>query len=335
MRVLMFLPEPMQSRCFSQADLARLHKNHDVILTACHDGPELRRKWSEWAEQCDAIVTGWGSPVITDEMLDESPGVRLIVHAAGSVKHLLPTSVWDRGIRVASCNEALAIGVAETTLGMIIAGLKGFFPCNDLTHSGGWKISELACPGFEVREVYEVTIGLIGASQAGRHVIRLLRAFETTVLVADPHLSDEEAARLDVERVSLDQLMRRSDVVSLHAPALPDTRHLLGRDQFRAMKDGAIFINTARGAIVDEAALVAELETGRIRAFIDVTDPEPPVVNHPFRKLANVVLTPHIAGALSNGCLRVGRSAVDQLIRFGLGQKMPGEVTADRLTILA
>ena len=222
----------------------------------------------------------------------------------------------------------MGIGVAETTLSLMIAGLKGMFPASYETRAGRWHHSKPG--GFPIREMYDVTIGLIGASRIGRHVIRLLANFEVNVLLVDPFVSAAEAALLGVELVSLDDLLRRSDVVSLHAPRCPETRHMLSRDQFKLMRNHAIFINTARGMIVDEAALCDELRTGRIFAFIDVTDPEPPAVDHPFRSLPNVVLLPHIAGAVGNGCLRMGRSIVDQLLEFADGKTMHGEITREQ-----
>jgi phosphoglycerate dehydrogenase-like enzyme len=335
MRLFLFVPNSMQQRCFAPADLERLRVAHELVCARGEEAAELLREWNAHAPQVDAIITGWDTPSITDAMLDQAPRLRLLVHAAGSVKFLLPPSFWQRRIRVVTCNDALAVGVAETTLGMMIAGLKGLFPANALTHAGDWKSAPLVMPGFPVREMFDITVGLIGASKVGRQVIRLLRNFEVSILVADPYLSREEAARLGVQRVRLDELMRQSDIVSLHAPALPMTRHMLGREQFAAMKDHAIFINTARGTIVDEEALAEELKTGRIFAFLDVTSPEPPAADHPFRKLPNVVLTPHIAGAMSNGCRRMGRSAVDQLLLFAQDQHLPGEVTAEQMAILA
>lgn len=335
MRIFLFIPESMRRRCFAPADLDRLRGNNELVCAVSEDVEGLKDEWSRFAPQADAIITGWDTPPITAAMLDQAVQMRLLIHAAGSVKHLLPQDFWQRRIRVVTCNDALAVGVAETTLGMMIAGLKGLFPANAITHAGGWKSEPLVLPGFPVREMFDITIGLIGASKVGRQVIRLLRNFEVSILVADPYLSREESARLGVQRVGVDELMRQSDIVSLHAPALPMTRHMLGRDQFAAMKDHALFINTARGSIVDEAALVQELQTGRIFAFLDVTSSEPPAVDHPFRKLPNVVLTPHIAGAMSNGCQRMGRSAVDQLLLFAQGRHIPGEVTAEQMAILA
>jgi len=129
--------------------------------------------------------------------------------------------------------------------------------------------------------------------------------------------------------------MQLSDVVSIHAPALPQLRHMLGATEISAMKDDAIIINTARGMLIDEAALVRELATGRISAILDVTSPEPPEKNHPFRHLPNVVLLPHIAGAISTGALRQGRSVVDQLIELRSGKPMHGEISKANFELMA
>lgn len=291
--------------------------------------------WHGAAREAEVLVTGWGSKPLTDEDLSNLPRLRAIVHAAGSVKALLAPSHWSGGVRLATANEALAIGVAETCVGMIIAGLKAFFPCYNSTRAGHWLPRDgRFTEHVRVRETFGCSIGIIGASKTGRHTIRLLKGFECEVLLSDPFVTPEQAAELGVELVSLDELMRRSDVVCLHAPALESTRHLLSRRQFSLMKDGGLFLNTARGMIVDEEALVAELRTGRIFAILDVTDPEPPAPDHPFRSLENCVLLPHIAGAVSNGCLRLGRSVVDQIEELSRGAKMHGEVTEAQVAVM-
>jgi phosphoglycerate dehydrogenase-like enzyme len=334
MQVFFLITSPVVDMCFDPREFARL-KGHDAIFAHEIDPARLRGSWTRNAAKADLLVTGWKTPALTDEMLDRAPNLGAIIHAAGSTRHLLSPSVWDRGLRIASAREALAVGVAETTLGMIIAGLKGFFPGARMTAGGGWLIDDDRVMGYQIREMYQSTIGVIGLSKSGRHLLRLLRQFEVQVLVTDPHVRAEEAAELGVELVGLDELMRESDAVALLAPALPETRHMLGAAQFAQMRDGAIFINTARGSIVDEDALVAELKTGRIWAFVDVTDPEPPAPDHPFRTLPNVVLTPHIAGAVGNGCRRIGRSVVDQILEFASGRTMHGEISASEWAILA
>jgi phosphoglycerate dehydrogenase-like enzyme len=129
--------------------------------------------------------------------------------------------------------------------------------------------------------------------------------------------------------------MARSDVVSVHAPSLPSTRGMIGARQFKLMKDGAAFINTARGALVEEGAMIAELQTGRIHAVIDVTDPEIPALGSPLYDLPNVFLTPHVAGAIGTERLRLGEMAVQEVERFVAGEQMQFEIEPALLERLA
>jgi phosphoglycerate dehydrogenase-like enzyme len=335
MNILFHLPQNTLNRCFSDKDLARLQEQHTVILPQASDADSLLEAFQKHAPDCEAIVTGWGTPALTGEQLEHAPGIKVMVHSAGSIKKLVPEELWQRDIRVGTSNGALAVGVAENTLGMIIAGLKGYFPACEWARAGNWADAKLGTENIIVRDPFDVTIGIIGASKVGRHLMSLLQHFEMDVLVADPYFSQEEAEKLGVRSVSLEELMAQSDVVTLHAPVLDSTYHMLKAEHFAAMKDRAIFINTARGSIVDEKALTAELQTGRIYAFIDVTDPEPPAKDHPFRSLKNVVLTPHLAGHASNGQKRQGRSTVNQLLEYAAGEKMHGEVTEAMFRVMA
>ena len=161
-------------------------------------------------------------------------------------------------------------------------------------------------------------------------MIRLLAPFEPHVLVYDPYLPDTEAERLGVAKADLDDLLRRADVVTLHTPSLPETEHMIDGRRLALMKDDALIVNTARGSLFDEPALVAELSRGRFFAFLDVTDPEPPAADSPLRRLPNVVVTPHLAGCIEN-CTRMGEMAVEELRRFFAGDPPIYEVTPERL----
>ena len=145
---------------------------------------------------------------------------------------------------------------------------------------------------------------------------------------------DEEAAGLGVEKVELGELMDRGDVVSIHAPETDQTRHMIGAEMLSRLRDGAVLINTARGGIIDEAALVHELATGRIFAFLDVTEPEPPASDSPLRRLENVVVTPHIAGCIEN-CHRMGELAAEEVRRYLAGQPAINEIRPDMLDRIA
>jgi phosphoglycerate dehydrogenase-like enzyme len=154
----------------------------------------------------------------------------------------------------------------------------------------------------------------------GREVIRLLKPFDVKILVYDPYLSDWEAGRLNVKKAELNEVFEKCDAISIHAPLTDETYHMIGRDQLKRMKDGAVLINTARGGIIDHNALLEECEKGRIIAFLDVTEPEPLPPESPFRRLKNVFITPHIAGAGYYGYHMIGKIVVKSLEDFFAGR---------------
>ena len=182
------------------------------------------------------------------------------------------------------------------------------------------------------------SVGLVGASRIGRRVISLLRPFDLEVLVSDPYLKPGEAAGLGaqlVELVELDDLARRSDIVSLRAPEIASTYRMINARRLSRMRDGATLLNTARGALVDTGALVAELRTGRIQAILDVTDPEPLAPDSPLYTLPNVVLTPHLAGAAGNELYRLGSWAFEELARWAAGEPFLSPVRLSDLAAMA
>ncbi|MFD7169989.1 hydroxyacid dehydrogenase [Streptomyces violascens] len=263
------------------------------------------------------LLTCWGAPPLTADVLEAAPHLRAVVHAAGSVKHHITAACWERGIAVTSAAAANALPVAEYTLAAILfAGkevLRSAQRYAELRTSPEW-LSETERTGN-----YRRTVGLIGASRIGRRVIDLLRPFDFEVLLYDPYVSGTEAASLGVEQVSLDALCSRSSVVSVHAPQLPETHRMLGARQLALMPTGATLVNTARGSLVDEPALLAELLSGRLNAVLDVTDPELPPRESPLYDLPNVLLTPHIAGSLGNELHRMADRALDEVERFAAG----------------
>ncbi|WP_176706474.1 hydroxyacid dehydrogenase [Paenibacillus hemerocallicola] len=278
----------------------------------------------------DYAITSWGCPALPRDTLAVAPELKAVIHAAGTVKGIVTPDLWSRGIRVSSGNGPLGIGVAETALGMTIASLKEMWRLSQDTRNGKWSEGRK-----RVRELYRITVGVIGAGKAGAHFIRLLRNFEVSVLVYDPLLTAEQAEAMGAVKVELEEALRRSDVVSIHAPSIPETYKMFNRERLGWMKDDAILINTARGSIVDEGALADELRKGRLFACLDVTDPEPPAVDHPLRGLPNCIITPHLAGAVNNGVKRLGQFAIDELRRLLAGEPLAGEVKEAQMSVLA
>ncbi|MYA84684.1 MAG: hydroxyacid dehydrogenase [Acidimicrobiaceae bacterium] len=319
-------------RMFSDAALADLADAAEVVH---HPGDEPAGKQDLLAVlgEVDACITSWGVAPLDADVVAGAPRLGHLAHMGGSVKRFVSAAVWERGMRVTSASVALARDVAETTLGLMIVGRKRIWPLGNHVRDGGWRDS-LAWDRWDARELSRSTVGLIGVGNVGRHVIELLAGFETTILVADPYLGDDEAQQLGVERVELAELMDRCDVVSIHAPANDETKHMVGAELLGRLGDGAVLINTARGTIIDEGALVDELTTGRIFAFLDVTDPEPPAPDSPLRRLDNVVVTPHIAGCIEN-CHRMGELAVEEVRRYLAGEPAINEVRPDMLDRIA
>ncbi|MCC3761469.1 hydroxyacid dehydrogenase [Glycomyces sp. TRM65418] len=266
----------------------------------------------------EVIVSGWGAPAIDAAVLEAAPKLRAVLHAAGSVKWI-DAAAHERGVAVASAVAANAVPVAEYTLAAVLMAGKGLF---------GMRERFRAERGFVIgRDHADAgnfgrTVGLIGASRIGRRVIELLRPFDFDVLLADPYVRRDEADRLGVRLAEVDDLVAESDIVSLHAPDLPETRHLIDAGRLAAMKDGAVLVNTARGNLVDTDALVARLRTGRISAVLDVTAPEPLPADSPLFDLPNVFLTPHVAGSQGNELARMGLYIVEEAERLAAGEPL-------------
>jgi len=335
-KVLFALPRDVFQACFDRGDIDRLKGLVQVIpADPAAELPET--VGSDWLsarlDDVDMMVTGWGTCSLDDRLIARSTRLRAIVHSAGSVKALIPQAAFDRGIAVTSCRHALALGVAETTLGMIIASAKLFWVYRDhLAAGGAWRDPSI---DRKVLELYDVTVGVVAASEVGKQLLRLLSSFQVHRLVYDPYVDEDAIRRLGAEKTSLDDLLQRSDFVTVCAPSTAETHHMIGQRQLAMMKDHARLINTARGAIVDEQALIGELKKGRLFACIDVTDPEPPSLDNSLRKLPNVLLTPHVAGHISNGRKRQGKLAVDEIINFVNTGSFAWQITVDRLAQLA
>jgi phosphoglycerate dehydrogenase-like enzyme len=278
--------------------------------------------------RADVLLTSWGAPTLTAEHLRAAPRLRAVLHCAGSVRELLGVDVWRHGIVVSSAADANAVPVAEYTLAAVImAGKKApFLAARARQGPGGWGAT-LARTDLSNRGR---TIGVVGFSRIGRRVVELLRILDTAeVLVADPFADPAAVARAGGRLVPLDDLLRRSEILSLHAPALPATHHLLGARELALLPDGATLVNTARGSLVDHDALLRECASGRLDAILDVTDPEPLPAGAPLLDLPNVMVTPHVAGSLGTETRRMSDHALDELEAWLAGRPLATPVTRE------
>ncbi|MFI9804461.1 hydroxyacid dehydrogenase [Streptomyces sp. NPDC052301] len=264
----------------------------------------------------EVLVTSWGCPRLDADALVAAPRLRAVLHAAGSVRSLIGDALWERGITVSSAATANATPVAEYTLAMILLAGKDVFAQRERFRG----TCALPSPD-ETPAVGNVgrRVGIVGASRVGRRLLELLRPHDLEVLLCDPYVHASEAAALGAELLPLDELLARSDIVSLHAPHLPETHRMLDRERLALIRDGGTLINTSRGALIDQGALTEELVSGRLQAVLDVTEPEPLPAGSPLYRLPNVFLTPHLAGSLGNELERLGRVVVEELERLAAG----------------
>jgi phosphoglycerate dehydrogenase-like enzyme len=305
------------------AQLARLRalcEVPDAAPLARFDEPRA----STLLARAEVLLTGWGCPLLDAGVLAAAPRLRAVVHAAGTVKNHVTPACFERGLRIVSAAAANAVPVAEYTVAAVLfAGKRIFRLQRRYRELRGFRLW-----GEEVPDPsnYGKVVGVVGASRTGRRVVELLRPFDLALLLHDPTLEEGEIRALGAEPVGLDALLARSDVVTLHAPALPATRHLLDARRLALLRDGAVLVNTARGSLVDPTALTRELVAGRIDAVLDVTEPEVLPADSPLYGLPNVFLTPHVAGALGSERGRLVELALDEIERLLRGEPLRHEV---------
>jgi phosphoglycerate dehydrogenase-like enzyme len=282
----------------------------------------------------EIILASWGTPKFDKEFLASVPNLKMVSYAAGTIKKIVSYDFCNRDIKIISAAAANAIAVAEYTVATMV------YLTKNIRHAAELYSSEDKETFLELRDSPKgfngLYIGLVGASYVGHEVIRLLKSYNVKIAVYDPYLNKEEAEKLGVEKMELNELVSWADVVSVHAPKLQETHNLIGREQFQLMKDGSFFINTARGTIIDYEALAEITPEKNIEVVIDVTDPEEPLpTDSPLRKLGNVLITPHIAGSRGNEQQLMGTLAVEEIKRFVLGQPLVYQVRREDLPRIA
>ena len=279
-----------------------------------------------------AVITSWGSPQITEEHVAAADALQIVGHAAGSVKTRLAPTGHERGIVLLSAADVIAESVAEYTLWAMLSGQRNLLRYEQvMKQERGWKSAD----EHFGHSLYAKRIGIVSASMVGRRVIGLLKPFGCDVMVYDPYLSAEDARLLDVRPVTLEELFAGADIISVHAPITPETRRMITRAHFESIRDGALFVHTARTWVLDQDALVAELQKNRFNAFIDVFEPEPLPADHPLRDLDNVFLSPHVSGHTSESRLRLVEEIARDIQRFFNNQRLRLAVPYEKLSIMA
>jgi phosphoglycerate dehydrogenase-like enzyme len=281
---------------------------------------EADRRLIELVGDSDALIVSIGSPRVTGEIMDACRNLRFIGELEGDrfASRIDVEAAWQRGVRTVDTTNGSSYGVAEWALALMLVGLRNageqfrdIIDRKPAFHSVPW--SERA---FKPDELTGRTVGLIGCGIIGRRLLELLEPFHTTIYVYDPYVPRELADIYDITFTSLDNVLSLADVVVSLAPITPATKGMLGQREFDLMRDGSVFVNVSRGAIVQTDALIGKLREGRMVAALDVFDPEPIPEDSPIRDMRNVFLTPHTASATKATQSRNFTIMVDELERF-------------------
>lgn len=324
----------MKRKALFLGDVALLHQVYPPPLRA-----ELERHLEFVAEpspltevmkpgarlaEVEVVIASWGMPRLDAPLLALLPRLRIVFYGAGSIRHFVTPESWARGVRVVNASAANAVAAAEFSFAQIILALKQAWPLAVKTrHDRRFARDFRTVPG-----TYRSTVGLLALGRIGRLVAERLRTLDVSVVAYDPVAGPAEAGALGAQLAGLDEVFARADVVSCHLPLLPETRRVLRAAHFRAMRQGASFLNTARGAVVAEDEMLAVLrERPDLTAVLDVTDPEPPPSDSRLFDLPNVVITPHIAGCIGRECSRLGASVAADVARYMRGEPLANEVT--------
>lgn len=299
----------------------------------CYNKEEVLQNKSLF-EDTKYIFSTWGMPTFTKEEIKAYfPSLECVFYGAGTVQ-TFARPFLECGIKVFSAWAANAVPVAEYTVAQIVLANKGFFITSALMKKGEY---------INAREVYAkqignfgAKVGIIGAGMIGKLVINMLKNYNLEVLVFDPFLPDEKAKELGVKKVSLPVLFKECQVVSNHLANNEQTKGMLDARLFESMLPYATFINTGRGAQVEEADLIKVLkERPDLTALLDVTFPEPPESDSEFYTLPNCILTPHIAGSTGNEVRRMGEYIKEEYKKFIQNEPCKYEVTLEMLKTMA
>ena len=295
-----------------------------------YEGMVSPEQFAQQVADCDAVITGWGHPCITLDMVKNS-NIKLIVHTGGSVGSLVTPDIYENGIKVISGNLMYAESVAEGVIAYMLMTLRKIPDYVYRIKNGGWHEK-----GDYSKGLLDRSVGIIGVGTISKFLINKLQVFNVKLKLYSSYPIDKEILDIEnVEQVTLEEALQ-CDVVSLHSAMNERTRGMIGTEEFKLIKDGALFVNTARGRIVDENAMIEELKKNRFDAVLDVYYDEPLGADNPLRTLENVYCMPHMAGPTIDRRPVITMRLVDNMMLFAEGMEMPLEISremAARMTV--
>lgn len=268
----------------------------------------------------DIAVSGWGTPNFDAGVLAHADRLKLIAHTGGSVKPYVTEECYEKGIRAVSGNAVFAESVAESVIAYALASLRDIPGFSTDLKKGIWPEQ------FRNRGLLERKVGIVGYGMIAKYVVGMLKPFHCPVEVFSRHIGQEELDRQGMVRRNLEEIFSECDVISIHSGMTKENYHLITEDLLNRMKPGALLINTARGAIIDEAALCRVLKERDIYAVLDVYETEPLPADHELLSCDRAILMPHMGGPTIDRRFAVTRSVIADIRRFLAGDEMSCEI---------
>ena len=321
-KIYIALPEKDENLRTEDRDFLRSFA--DVVQHAGDKTPTDEEK-IEAVGDVEAIVVGRTGGWLTREIIDAAKSLKVVGVVGGAVGRTQPDYLLDKGVKIINTGWAMSPAVAETTLAMMLNGLRDFPYMIERMKADGWGKARGAL------DLTGKSVGLIGFGMIAKRVAELLQPFQVELRVFDPYIDASVVAEYGGQLVDLDELMTQSLVVSVHAGLTDETTGMIGERELALLPDRALLVNTARAGVVDEDALLAALQSGRIRAALNVFWKEPLQADHPLRDLDNVILTPHGGGLTLDTMRRHSESVVQDLARFFKGETVNNFVTREML----
>lgn len=277
----------------------------------------------------DVCFCCWGVPPFDSVVLEKANKLNIIAYVGGSVNHFATDEVYNRGIHVLTGNEEFARSVAEGNLGYIIAALRRLPQTVNQMAEEGWQHVYM-----RTESLLEQNVGIIGLGTISRYLISYLKPFNCHIKLFSNHTTDEEAAALGVEKVSLEEMFKTCKIISVNSSRTPKNYHIVSDELMSLLRPDCLIVNTSRGSLIDEEAMARHLQAGHFRAILDVYEVEPLPVDSPLRGLENCILIPHRGGPTTDRRAAAARVVIDDVIAIRDGGKAKYEVGQARAAVM-
>ena len=306
-----FVPEMVVNKLNDMADVE--YNPYDRDFTPL----ELRERLKDK----DAVITGWGTTKLDESILDGNDTLKMICHTGGTVSSIVDSYAYERGIKVLSGNQVYAESVAEAIIAYALLGLRKIPTYLNRVHSGGWYTGEVW------EGLLDQTMGFISFGTIPKYLIEMLKPFRVKVKVYSGHLSDDELLKYGMERASMEEIFSTCKIISVHSAYSEKTHHMIDKRLLEMIPDNAIFINTSRGGVIDEDAMIEELKKGRFTVVLDVYEQEPMAQDNPLRNMPNVYAIPHMGGPTYDRRKYVTLALMKDIVNYQEGKPLDMEIT--------